>query len=148
MALPTIAVIDAAFVGIFGAANETPTFWGARKAVQDVNEVREFIRRRYTPIIDVTITDTADAGVAEAIADDGELGVALGRALDVGDVFQVGGTGDFTDDALETAKGGAAADGDIFEVSGADAVTYLGTATTLAAIGSDEETVDFVSIGS
>ncbi len=74
----------------------------------------------------------------------------LGRAPVVGDLFQVGGTGDTTDNALQAAKGSAPADGDVFEVTGVTAgsvsIKYQGTVAGIST--TDEEQVDFVSLGS
>ncbi len=74
----------------------------------------------------------------------------FGRAPVVGDIFQVGGTGDTTDNALQAAKGSAPADGDVFEVTGVTAgsvaVKYLGAVASIST--TDEEIVDFVSLGS
>ena len=78
--------------------------------------------------LDVTLNDSTDAGVAEAIAATGELGVANGGvAVSVGMTFRVADTADFTDNALATAKTGAVAANDVFEVTGADAVAYRGS---------------------
>jgi len=83
--------------------------------------------RHFEPNIDMTITDATDADLAAFFDTTGELYIALGRAPAVGDIFQVGGTGDVTDNALATAKGGALADGDLFMVSdiGTEACLYV-----------------------
>lgn len=73
--------------------------------------------RHFEPNVDMTIVDAADADLAAFFDTTGALYLALGRAPAVGDVFEVGGTGDVTDNALATAKGGALADGDLFMVS-------------------------------
>jgi hypothetical protein len=122
------------------------------------------------PTIDIVITDLADADVATMIGAAGQVGVALGRAMRAGDVLQVGGTGDSTDNGLQTAKGSAPADGDkfivdaaatgvtyfvptpvasdIFEVTnvtiGSEAVAYLGQAPSFV----DEEVSDFTGFTS
>ena len=74
----------------------------------------------------------------------------FGRAVAVGDIFQVGGIGDTYDNGLQAAKGIAPADGDVFDVTGATAgsfaVKYLGTVAGIST--TDEEQVDFVSLGS
>jgi hypothetical protein len=137
MALEIVTEIEDAVEDIFDSLQDRiVTHPRAVTAVQSLLEVVSVLKVLYTPLVDVTVTDTADAGVAEAIAADGELGLAYAATLDtdtaatfpIGSCFQVGGTGDFTDNALATAKGGAPADGDIFQVSGADAVTFLGAA--------------------
>jgi len=69
--------------------------------------------------ISLTVTDTQDADLAAFFAAAaGELYVAKGGAIVIGDVFTVGGTGDTNDDALETAKGAACVAGDVFKVTG------------------------------
>lgn len=99
--------------------------------------------RTFTPSIDFVVTDATDADMGAFF--DGELTTALGRAPVVGDIFQVGGTGDTTDDALEAAKGSATADGDIFQVSvvGADAVDYIANEGFVTLALMDEATTDF-----
>ncbi len=78
----------------------------------------------------LTVTDGTDADLAAFFASGGELFVAKGSAIVVGDTFTVAGTGDTTDDALEGAKGAAAAAGDVFVVTGiggSEAVQHLVT---------------------
>lgn len=158
MALPTLALINAAVNNIFAAAADDKTRAGARKVVSDLNRMLDWLAEVYSPIVDVALTDATDAGVAEAIAADGELGLAFAAAFPeaakadapafpVGGVFVVQSVNDFTDDALATAKGGAVADNDVFQVSGADAVTYLGNQSADIDFA-DEREDDFVSIGS
>ena len=97
-------------------------------------------------------TDAAVAYLGNAAILAGELrgSSGFGRAPAVGDIFQVGGTGDTTDNALQTAKGSAPADGDVFEVTGVTAgsvaIKYLGAVASIST--TDEEQVDFVSLGS
>lgn len=67
--------------------------------------------------ISITISDTTDADLAAFFAESGELFIAKGSAIAVGDTFTVGGTGDTTDNALQTAKGAAPANGDVFVVT-------------------------------
>jgi len=79
--------------------------------------------------IAITVTDTQDADLAAFFASAaGELFVAKGGAIEVGDTFTVAGTGDTNDDALEGAKGTAVAAGDMFKVTGiggSEAVQYV-----------------------
>lgn len=81
----------------------------------------------------VTITDEADADLATAMADGGEMYAASGRDKDadtipaVDSIFMVYGDGDTADDALATAKGEAVRKYDIFQVGAASTVTYLGS---------------------
>jgi hypothetical protein len=143
MALPTTTVVEAAVASIFSALAEFKTIHGGniRAAVHALNEVKAALRQVYAVKVDMTVTDSTDATLAAFFAADGELGVALGRPARPGDVFQVGGTGDTTDNALATAKGSAVADGDIFVITAAGTgVTYLVDA--LAAMDTSDS-VDF-----
>lgn len=82
--------------------------------------------RFWTPEIEVSITDNADADVEAFFA--GELvEQAGGAAIAVGQRFIVDSSDDLNDNALQTAKGGAPADGDIFQVIdiGTEAVAYV-----------------------
>lgn len=143
MALPTTTVVEAAVASLFAALAEFKTIHGGnmRAAVHALNEVKAALRQVYAVKVDMTVTDSTDATFAAFAAATGELGVALGRPARAGDVFQVGGTGDTTDNVLGTAKGAAVADGDVFVVNAAGTgVTYLVDA--LDAMASDE-TADF-----
>lgn len=76
------------------------------------------IARAVYDTIQLTVTDEADADIDAFIAAAaGELYVAKGAAIVIGDHFKVGATGDVTDNALATAKGGAVAAGDVFNVN-------------------------------
>lgn len=76
------------------------------------------IARAVNDTIQVTVTDSQDADIDAFIAAAaGELYVAKGSAIAIGDHFKVGGTGDVTDNALATAKGGAVAADDLFNVN-------------------------------
>ncbi len=81
--------------------------------------------------IGITVSDATDADLAAFFASPaGELFVAKGGAITVGDTFTVTGTGDTTDDALETAKGAAPVAGNIFVVTGiggSEAVVFVVT---------------------
>ena len=82
----------------------------------------------------ITVTDTTDATIAALTAATGELGIDIG-AMQVRDGFRfrVLGTGDTTNNALQTAKGSAPAANDVFEVTTSGAgVTYIGNAATVA----------------
>jgi len=88
----------------------------------------EFIVGSYSAdLIQLTVTDGQDADLA-AFFVTGQLIVAKGSAIAVGDTFMVLGTGDLADDALATAKAiGAIVPGDVFTVtgiSGSEAVAY------------------------
>lgn len=147
MALSTVALIEAAVTNIFSSMQDVrDTNPRVEQGLELLLELQRVISPLYVPEVDVTVTDATDAGVAEAIAVDGELGLAYAAintnelTMPIGTVFQVGGAGDFTDNVLATAKGSAPADGDIFQISGADAVTYLGAAQPDF---SDDERADF-----
>ncbi len=94
--------------------------------------------------------DAAIDYLGNAAIIEGELREEFGRAAVVGDTFQVGGTGDTTDNALQNLKGSAPADGDVFQVTaigvGSFAAKYLGAVASIST--TDEEIADFVSIGS
>lgn len=145
MARPTMATLNTAINNVFAAVDADQLSINARKAACNLEELASFLLDQYTPDVDFVVTDAQDATLAAFFASTaGELYVALGRDPQVGDVFQVGGTGDTTDNALAGAKGGAVADGDIFEVTNisTEAVVYLGAAGDLDFTA--EEVADFV----
>lgn len=142
MALPTIAVASAAVDSLYAVLANRKTRPGNRSAVATLQEIRATIVNAYAADVTVAISDTTDADAAAAFLVGGEVGAAFGRACVAGDIFATsGGTADFTDNALATAKGGAVASGDRFEVLSSSTVGYLGTATEVSF--SDEEVVDF-----
>lgn len=145
MSLPTVTNIETAVTNVFTALSTgSPRRRLQRSGVSSLQEVVTALIEAYTAHVSLTVTDGTDADLAAFFASSGELNVALGRAPEVGDVFAVGGTGDTTDDALQTAKGSAPADGDLFEVtnvgSGTEAVAYLGAAAPDFAA---EDSVDY-----
>ncbi len=144
MARPTMADLNTAVNNVFAAIDADQRELGARRASAALADVWTFLERQYKADVDFVVTDATDATLAAFFAASGELYVALDRAPQVGDVFQVGGTGDTTDNALATAKGSAVADGDVFEVTntGTPAVAYLGAAGDLDFTG--EEVADFI----
>lgn len=150
MALPTYAVMNAAVNALHTLAKERALKSGSRFVVSNLSRMIDFVKREYTPLLSIDLTDATDAGVAEAIASDGELGVAaiaagIGGSFPVGGIFKIAGTTeDFTDNALATAKGSAVAANDVFQVSGADAVTYLGNDSGGPLLFTDNEMVDLV----
>jgi len=80
--------------------------------------------------LDVTINDSEDANLAALFTN--TLTPAKGLALRVGDKFQVHGTGDTTNNALQSAKGGGVVADDVFRITGigpATAVAYSGNLT-------------------
>ncbi len=105
-------------------------------------------RHKYTigGNIELTVTDEQDADLAAFFAAAaGELYVAKGAAIVVGDTFTVGGTGDTLDNALATAKGGAVVADDLFEVAGiggSAAVDYIGAAAITGQVAGDEIEID------
>lgn len=137
MALPTMATTNTAVDNVFAALAASKAYnANSRAAIQSLQEVVAGLTKAYKPQVDFVVTDLADATLVAFFASTGELGIAAAaqnRPLEVGFVFQVGGVGDTTDNALAAAKGSAVADGDIFEVTntGTPAVAYLGAAGTL-----------------
>ncbi len=105
-------------------------------------------RHKYTigGNIELTVTDEQDADLAAFFAAAaGELYVAKGAAIVVGDTFKVAGNGDVADNALATAKGGAVAADDLFEVTGiggSAAVDYVGVASITGQVAGDEIEID------
>ena len=133
MALSTVADIETGVTAIFGALKDAKeTSPAAYPALGELLRIQNVLNKVYAPVVDITLNDATDAGVSEAIAATGELGIAYAAlftgetTFPVGKIFQIGDVADFTDNALATAKGAGLADGDKFQVSGADAVTYLG----------------------
>ena len=131
MSLPTIAGVNTAISSIFAALAAKPQAMNARRAVSDFTSIYAFIERLYTPLVDVPITDSADADIAELLSPSGSVGAAAGgRQVRAGDVFQVGGAGDTTDNALTAAKGSVPSAGDLFAASAVNAVVYVGNTST------------------
>ncbi len=76
------------------------------------------IARAVYDTIQLTVTDSQDADIDAFIAAAaGELYVAKGSAIAIGDHFKVTSNADVTDNALATAKGAAVAAGDVFNVN-------------------------------
>ena len=141
MALPTIAAVQIDVTAIYAVLADRKTRIRARQGVVKLNEMIVSLNEAYEADVDLTITDATDADDAALLAVSGEVGIALGRAAVEGDIFQVGGTGDTTDNALQTAKGGAPADGDLFQVAaGAATFIYLGNVGT--PVETDSESVN------
>lgn len=146
MAYPTIAVLDTAINNIYAALTQRKYLPRARVAVDSLQGLRQALEEAYVVDQTVAITDTTDASPTAAFLVGGQVGAAFGRACVAGDTFATsGGTADFTDNALGTAKGGAVATGDRFEVLSTSTVGFLGTSADVDMTG--EEVADFVSIG-
>jgi len=131
-----MAVTNTAVDSLFAALSASKTRANSRSSLQSLQEVVAGVSAAYKPQVDLVVTDATDATLAAFFVTTGELAVAIAaqnRPLAIGFVFQVGGAGDTTDNALATAKGSAVADGDVFEVTNvaAAAVAYLGTSATL-----------------
>lgn len=153
MALPTLATVQTAVKNLSDACLEDKTAVGAETAWQDLQGIVNLLKRAQTTYAglgilpsrvfegsgysdelaaDFTVTDATDATLAAFFAASGELGVAVDAAQDravvVGDVFRVNGTGDTTDNALSAAKGSGITAGDVFVITntGTPAVSYLG----------------------
>lgn len=134
MALPTMANANTAVNNLFAALSASKTRANARASIQSLNEAVAGVVAAYKPQVDFVVTDLTDATLAAFFT--GELATAVAtqnRPLEIGFVFQVGGVGDTTDNALQAAKGSAVADGDIFEVTNVStaAVVYLGASGDL-----------------
>lgn len=142
MAYETVAVVQAAVTSIYNAVSQRKTLPRGRAAVAALNEIRQAIVESYVTDLSVLITDTTDASPTAAFVIGGQVGAAFGRACVAGDTFTTtGGTADFTDNALQTAKGGAVATGDRFEVLSATTVGFMGTSTDVEM--DDEQVNDF-----
>lgn len=142
MALASTATVEAGVSGIFNALKDGKAQNG-RAAAQALAETFGALRAAYKEDVELTITDLTDADAATLLGAGGEVGLALGRAAVAGDVFKVTGTGDTTDNALQTAKGSAPAAGDKFEAATASTLSYIGPDFDFSA----EEDVDYQSIG-
>lgn len=144
MALASVATIEAGVSGIFTALKDSQQkVRNARAATQALAEAFSVLNDAYKEDVELTITDLTDADAATLLGAGGEVGLALGRAAVAGDIFKVTGTGDTTDNALQTAKGSAPAAGDKFEAATASTLNYLGLDFDFSA----EEDVDYQSIG-
>jgi hypothetical protein len=152
MALPTIAVASTAVDNLYAVLSHRKERQKNREAVNSLQQMRSAVINAYKADYTVVVTDTTDASPTAAFVATGEVALASaaagkGATAGVGDIFiTTGGTADFTDNALATAKGGAVASADRFVVLSATTVGYLGGATDVSF--SDEELADFVSIGS
>ena len=152
MALPTIAEASAAVDDLYAIFSHRKERQKNREAVNSLQQLRGAVINAYAADYNVLITDTTDASPTAAFGATGEVGLASaaagkGATAGVGDIFTTsGGTADFTDNALATAKGSAVASGDRFTVLSATTVGYLGGPTEVSY--ADEELADFVSIGS
>jgi hypothetical protein len=136
MSLPTVTEIQTAVTNVFNALKDGKfKAQSAQEALYTFQEVIGVLRQIYARrVLNVTVTNETDASVAAAIAATGQLGIAYALAypknptFPVGELFKVSGTGDFTSDALATAKGGAPAAGDIFQITSGTTVKFIGAA--------------------
>lgn len=129
MALPTSTTVAAAIDDLLDAVREVRVP-GVSGAVHAIGEAFGHIQKVYTPRKKVTVTDTAEADLAEFKTFlEGEFGSDVKQ----GDVFEVSGTGDTTDNALAAAKGSAVADTDLFKVA-----TVTPTTITVIYAGADQ----------
>ena len=172
MARPTLAQASTALSNLFDALTFGNTPWRLQRsgaAVDALGSVASAIRDSLAgttmtigsdaedadvtelfafPQVSFTVTDSVDADLPAFFL--GELFDAIGRTVRVGDEFAVTGTGDVTDNALDTAKGGAVANLDIFQVSdiGTEAVVYRGNLGRLGVtLGRRPEAGDVFSMG-
>lgn len=144
MALASVATVEAGVSGIFNALKDSQQkIQNSRGAAQALAETFGALRAAYKEDVELTITDLTDADATALLGAGGEVGLALGRAAVAGDIFKVTGTGDTTDNALQTAKGSAPAAGDKFEATSGTTLAFLGADFDFSA----EEDVDYQSIG-
>lgn len=143
MALPTADAVKDAVETLSDVFADDKTRAGTRTGIQKLNELIGVLNRIYGAVTDIAVTDATDADVAAFI------GGGEGDALSVGDAFRNTGTGDLTDNALETAKGSALAANDVFVVDSGTSVAYLGNMDVPRYFDfSGETSGDFVSLGS
>ena len=136
--LPTIAAVQTDVEALYAVFADDKTAPRARQGVITLSELISPLNDAYTPNVVVTITDGTDADDATLIGAAGEVGLALGRASVEGDIFEVTGTGDTTDNAL-AAVGGPIA-GSLYQVAaGAATFIYLGNSNT--PVETDNESV-------
>lgn len=148
MAFPIASLSQASIEQLYGAAADDKTRVGMKKVVSLLNEMVGVLNREYADVygaaLDITVTDATDASPTAFLAGEG---AALSGS---GAVFRTkGGTADFTDNALATAKGSAVATNDVFVFTSGTAVAYLGSqsSTSPRCFGFDGETeADFDAI--
>lgn len=121
MALDTVAIVEAGIEDVFDSIQLAKPRGYAQKGLEAIMELQSAFYSSYIPSVVLTITDATDANGAAFFAASGE-----GSEISNGHVFGVLGIGDFTDNALATAKGGAVAAADKFQRTSATAVKYLG----------------------
>lgn len=128
MALETVANVETAVDAVFADLKLTkPRGSAGQKGKEALIEIMSAYRAAYTPDHVRTVADGADATLAAMLDTGGQL-----ENIDIGDVFEVTGTGDDVLNGLQTAKGGAVAAGDKFEKLTVSTVKYLGADFTFA----------------
>lgn len=129
MALETVANVETAVDAVFADLKLCKAVGpgAAQKGKEALLEVISAFRSCYVPSHVKTVADAVDADLATMLAAGGQL-----EGIDVGDVFEVTGTGDDVLNGLQAAKGGAVAAGDKFEKLTATTVAYLGAGFTFA----------------
>lgn len=118
MAIQTAAAVAAAVDTLLESARgvrrpDTPGIVGA------IAVAASKVFNLFVPRVTLTVTDAAQANLAafEPILRAAAFAVDGQDSVQEGDVFAVTGTGDTTDNALQTAKGSAVAAGDRFVVT-------------------------------
>lgn len=128
MALETVANVETAVDAVFADLKlMKPRGSAGQKGKEALIEIMSAYRAAYTPDHVKTVADAVDANLTAMLAAGGQL-----EGIDVGDVFEVTGTGDDTLNGLQAAKGSAVAAGDKFEKLTATTVAYLGADFTFA----------------
>ena len=122
MARDTVAIVEAGIEDVYDSMQLAKHSGAGVRGRHAIMELQAAFVAAYMPNEVVTIVDAQDATVAAFLLVTGQ-----GKRISIGQVFETaGGTADFTDNALATAKGGAVASGDKFEVLTASTVKYLG----------------------
>lgn len=133
-------------LGRDAAVNDEFVVLGAGDLTDDAMDDAKIAEAVTAQVADILLNDATDADISTLLSSSGELGLAIGRALIEGDVFEVQADDDTTDNALQAAKSGAPANGDMFRVlSGDVTVTYIGTATAIPVLANDRFRVTNIS---
>jgi len=122
MALDTVAIVEAGIEDVFDSIQLGKPSPDATRGRNALMELQSAFISLYIPADVIAISDATDADGAAFFASTGQ-----GKNISINQVFETsGGTADWTDNALATAKGGAVASGDKFQRTSATAVKYLG----------------------
>jgi len=120
MALDTVAVVEAGIEDVFDSLQLGQVQFGdATRGKNALMEVQAAFNSMYTPSHVITVTDATDADLATFLSASGE-----GAAIGIGQVFQLVGTGDTTDNAFAGLGGGGTLDK--YQKTTAALAIYLG----------------------